>query len=694
MIKSKENSSDMDIMPFFEIIVSAVLFCSYYKHRQNNSFEEANAKYVQKKLEILTGRKIPLHYIEGAKDNLYKNGLIDANWIIKAFSLPEASICFKVKDLESDRIRNHYYDRQELIAGVISLFICERKPLSVKSIQDELRKRSGIIVKQNEINKALSSIRKAGIIDEEFHYLKPQETELSDREEIENTIKIALDMERDVLLGIWPLVTFGVICCLRNHPEYKDKTKILKESEVCEKIQTLVGVSTNEIRQFVFGDIKKELIDKRLINSALNITVEDLSEGNLFMNTHPVIGPFFARLDFVSMLAFHAIYLLNKNLPHDKKPRFHEIVEQMKKTAEDYSKDCDGVKFTLSNIDRKNVPLIISFLYAQGIIDKKFKIVLPDLSRYEIAVRDLDMDTDDTAKQKEIRIKEHIIQKCLISMGCLNEYTDSDTDEDGTYCYRYDEGDLEFPRFRTEEVATHEKFFREHLCERAFLENIVGNRESPFIPEFTTGQRFLWECFDARKNNAHKEFYYILVRFVSRFLYENTVFFKELLGAERPLEISRRLGITVPGDEVLEEEAASADALLKVADLDFNRIPVDELLDIESIEDLESERAEIIDERKPLMEKDVGVDATKDFINFIKLVDNCKTAHDTEQIRKMLQLQGERDEILPFAGSLWQNRSTANTSGEAEVKQENENRKNALCVLLYGLYRFAREHKT
>ncbi len=126
-----------------------------------------------------------------------------------------------------------------------------------------------------------------------------------------------------------------------------------------------------------------------------------------------------AKVDFNGILAFYAIYQIQKTFTGPGKIGFLEIVDQMKSIAKPYSVE-------LHNVDRRNVPFIISGLYAQGIINHKRKITVADLKSFCFIVNDMGMEVLDhtcVAVLKKIAAKQHIIRLCLNEMGCLGTST-------------------------------------------------------------------------------------------------------------------------------------------------------------------------------------------------------------------------------------------------------------------------------
>lgn len=845
-----------DKMPFFEIIIFGILYCLNYRKEHNDPKKDLSVPDVRESMKKLMGNDVSLQDIENAIETLIANGLIDTKLAIQDETIESSLIEFNVKQNASDNISRNYANRKRLILSVVKVLAHNKGSLSeltIKGIQNELKRVSGVTVKQSEIKTVIDSL--------------PEELDLTDKswnsnEELE-TIQNLVDLESVAAIQIWSVVTFGVICCLRRTPDYCVKKKVLEESIVLHKIEELVEGSVKSIHGFTFKGIKDELILNKLINHTLNVIVKDTSKGKIIINPrillgpsvatldfvsliafyalyvigrkpksmdeilkqmkktageyslnlknideksipfiisflytqgiindkyeitisdfrrwqflindmkmmksdngssksaeevrtkelikqqcltkmgcnggdivevgdetdlyvpmakgmsikmhHPFTKPAFAKLNFVSLLALHALYTLNKELPYDKKPGYNAIAEQMERTAGEYS-------FDLKNIDRRNVPYIISYLYAQGIINDKRKIKIPDLRNFHISVNDIDMIESEKTLPKEmaeIITKKQLVQKCLTEMGCDVESvdeTEKEPDPGSDYTYYDDAGNI-FHRFNSDEIENHECILMDCLNDKDYLEKIIGKNGEPLIPifhdkdpvmaEIRTGQEFLWECYNARTNEEHKDFYRRLIFFASKFIYENTLFLESLLGITEPADISERLGINVSSAEILRRESEETDAIMELAHQDLNnkvneylvnRINWNYMGDDYKNMSKEDKINDLIEDNRPLIQQVEGISETRRFIGLVRRIDNYNVSRETDLILESFKLGDEDEDFMPFVVEFRKTPSLVFSLPKTEkkkIKDENQNRKRALYVLLYSLYQFMKGH--
>lgn len=400
-------------------------------------------------------------------------------------------------------------------------------------------------------------------------------------------------------------------------------------------------------------------------------------------------------------LAFYALYIKGR-APFKR----DEILNKMKSVAKEHS-------FELTGIDKNASPLIFNYLYAQGIINNKKDIIVPDLGHFLFCINDMNMIESEKTSPKvvdDIRKKNGIIQQCLTKMGCDYGIIDEPEADSGA-CSHYenqtyynDAGQI-FHRFNSDELENHEWIFIDCLQNRDYLKKIVGEKGRPLalkfqdgdqvFNEFKSGQEFLWECYNARTDEKHKNYYRRLSFFVSKFIFENSLFLKELLGIREPIDVSNRLGINIPNAGTLRQESEEIDIIMNLTGPEFNK-KVNEYFAECSYDDYQADIDEMLEDNRPLVMRMEGMTGTRRFIDLVRLIDNYDVSHETSRILKGFELGKDTEDFMPFVVDFRVYASTATSISEKEkkiIEKENLNRKRALYVLLYSLYRFMKNNK-
>ena len=458
MKRINQKTEQTKQVPFLELSIFSVILCMRWSNNFKNFSKKLTTKDIIGAIKHLLGETVDISEdnIENVKNILVEKELIDENYNVIHNDLEEIIFSFAIRYTKSDSLEYSFIDRRVLILYVFAQLLCgfinqlekqqllfdkyqikQRKTVKnednkqskykgekgpeppIKIVQDELHRITGIVIKQEEIKSVQEYLVSQHIIDKKYKIINPEFAISYDnnKDRIESEIEEITNLNSSVQLGVWSLLTFCVICCLRNNPDYQTAKDKLEEGLVLSKIEELLGRNGQTPRHFSFSNCKKELIEKGLINAHFNVCVNDISEEGFSIEQKFKTGPLLAKVDYNSLLAFHAIFLLHHE---NKRPEYSNIVEKMKRITEEYSSVEGKPGLNLKGVDRRNLPLIISALFAQGIIDENYNIKISRYDGFCFAVNDMALieEEGNNKKNQEIQLKRLIIEECFNKMGC------------------------------------------------------------------------------------------------------------------------------------------------------------------------------------------------------------------------------------------------------------------------------------
>ena len=183
----------------------------------------------------------------------------------------------------------------------------------------------------------------------------------------------------------------------------------------------------------------------------------------------------------------------------------------------------------------------------------------------------LEKERHNTAVLNKIQIMESLIFGLEADSGACSHYEDQTYYNDATNLHR----------FNSDELESHEWIFIDRLQNSDYLKKIVGEKGRPLalkfqedgdrvFNEFKIGQEFSWECYNARTNETHKNYYRRLSSLLSKFIYENSLCLKELLGIREPIEVSKGLN-KYTQRRTLRQESEEIDIIMNLTGPEFNK---------------------------------------------------------------------------------------------------------------------------
>ena len=425
--------------------------------------------------------------------------------------------------------------------------------------------------------------------------------------------------------------------------------------------------------------ILSSLYAQGIINSKNRIALDDVSEYEFIINDEDMNekrGALIQKclnrmgsstqeveLSYDSLMVFYAIYI------------FDQVEEDMKVDLNVVSK---RVKDLVQNaFERKRCISCLMSLYNQGLIDKDFRILKRDFDGTNILIT---INSDET-------VDDNLLSEIAKRMNCYFCLENSDSQEleevkikpNQISCFERIKGQS-FSLLVPNHIREIERALFEKLKSKKYLESIIGKRGTPRNPEFISYQEFLWERFGARTNKDNVNFYSELITYACRFIYENTYFFEGLLGIKEPFEITKKLGIKISHDKLRKYIDERNDNGLGCV---FEEFEFKEKLIYQYM-------FEDDDEIKPFFEQRDGKEDTEELITFVKLIDDYDRSNKIKEISNYLSSSYS---LFPLPGDLDVMVSSNISDKERNERElENKNRRGALCVLLYGLYRVIKDY--